>query len=140
MGFDSTLVAKQSSILRVNLEKVIVPRALFAQELLSRGLVNNDLTLSALFHASEEVFRRSVEYVGSGSHQAKPRLNNAAKWGFPGQRQRVETLTWTLALSTAFFSHLLQSDPSMFILSNIKTWVLPRICSGNFESCSIEDP
>ncbi|XVE82097.1 hypothetical protein DITRI_Ditri15bG0119700 [Diplodiscus trichospermus] len=140
MGFNSTLVAKQSSILRVSLENVIVPRALFAQELLSRGLVNNDLTLSALFDASEEVFLRSVEYVGSGSHQAKPRLNNAAKWGFPGQRQRVETLAWTLALSTAFFSHLLQSDPSMFILSNIKTWVLPRICSGSFESCSLEDP
>ncbi|MBA0849975.1 hypothetical protein Goshw_023592 [Gossypium schwendimanii] len=37
MGYSSTLVAKQSSILRQSLEKRIVPRALFARELLSQG-------------------------------------------------------------------------------------------------------
>ncbi|XVE82101.1 hypothetical protein DITRI_Ditri15bG0120100 [Diplodiscus trichospermus] len=58
MGFDSTLVAKQSSILHRSLEKRIVPRALFAQELLSRGLINNELKLSVLFDTSEKVFLR----------------------------------------------------------------------------------
>ncbi|XVE82096.1 hypothetical protein DITRI_Ditri15bG0119600 [Diplodiscus trichospermus] len=57
MGFDSTLVAKKSSVLLQSLEKRIVPRALFALELLSRGLVN-DFTLSVLFDTSEEVFLR----------------------------------------------------------------------------------
>ncbi|XVE82098.1 hypothetical protein DITRI_Ditri15bG0119800 [Diplodiscus trichospermus] len=58
MGFDSTLVAKQSSIFHWSLEKKIVPRALFAQELLSRGLINNGLKLSVLFDTSEKVFLR----------------------------------------------------------------------------------
>ncbi|KAK8312240.1 hypothetical protein V6Z11_D01G026200 [Gossypium hirsutum] len=55
MGYSSTLVAKQSSILRQSLEKRIVPRALFARELLSQGLVT-DFKLSVLFHTSEKVF------------------------------------------------------------------------------------
>ncbi|GMJ09949.1 hypothetical protein like AT5G07900 [Hibiscus trionum] len=55
MGYSSTLIAKQSSIFSRSLEKRIVPRALFAQELLSRGLVNN-LRLSTLFDTSEKEF------------------------------------------------------------------------------------
>ncbi|XVE82104.1 hypothetical protein DITRI_Ditri15bG0120400 [Diplodiscus trichospermus] len=54
MGFDYALVAKQSSILHRSLEKRIVPRALFAQELLSRGLINY-VKLSVLFDTSEKV-------------------------------------------------------------------------------------
>ncbi|TYH29667.1 hypothetical protein ES288_A01G030500v1 [Gossypium darwinii] len=55
MGYHSNLVAKQPSIFSQSLEKRIVPRALFARELLSVGLVSN-LTLSALFDTSEKVF------------------------------------------------------------------------------------
>ncbi|MBA0849974.1 hypothetical protein Goshw_023592, partial [Gossypium schwendimanii] len=55
MGYHSNLVAKQPSIFSQSLEKRIVPRALFARELLSLGLVSN-LTLSALFDTSEKVF------------------------------------------------------------------------------------
>ncbi|XVE82102.1 hypothetical protein DITRI_Ditri15bG0120200 [Diplodiscus trichospermus] len=62
MGFDSTLIAKQSSILHWSLEKRIVPRALFVQELLSRGLIN-DLKLSVLFDTSEKVFLRCLLIV-----------------------------------------------------------------------------
>lgn len=57
MGYSSALIAKQPSILHGSLEKRIVPRALFAQELLSRGLIT-DFTLSALFDTSEDVFRK----------------------------------------------------------------------------------
>ncbi|KAK5844134.1 hypothetical protein PVK06_000269 [Gossypium arboreum] len=57
MGYHSNLVAKQPSIFSQSLEKRIVPRALFARELLSLGLVSN-LTLSVLFDTSEKVFIR----------------------------------------------------------------------------------
>ncbi|MBA0641129.1 hypothetical protein Goklo_025711 [Gossypium klotzschianum] len=55
MGYRSNLVAKQPSILSQSFEKRIVPRALFARELLSLGLVGN-LTLSVLFDTLEKVF------------------------------------------------------------------------------------
>ncbi|KAK8368263.1 hypothetical protein V6Z11_A01G029700 [Gossypium hirsutum] len=57
MGYSSTLIAKQPSILRQSFRKNIVPRALFARELLSQGLIN-DLKLSVLFDTSEKVFIR----------------------------------------------------------------------------------
>ncbi|PPE02321.1 hypothetical protein GOBAR_DD00655 [Gossypium barbadense] len=57
MGYSSTLVAKQSSVLSRSLEKRIVPRALFAQELSSKGLVN-DFKLSVLFDTSEKTFNK----------------------------------------------------------------------------------
>ncbi|PPR90766.1 hypothetical protein GOBAR_AA29918 [Gossypium barbadense] len=56
MGYNSTLISKQSSVLGRSLKR-IVPRALFARELLSLGLVSN-LTLSVLFDTSEKVFIR----------------------------------------------------------------------------------
>ncbi|XP_022761220.1 transcription termination factor MTERF8, chloroplastic-like [Durio zibethinus] len=67
MGFNSTFVAKQSSILSHSLEKRIVPRALFVQEFLSQGLVN-DLKLSVLFDTSEKVFLRI--FVNRHSNEA----------------------------------------------------------------------
>ncbi|MBA0733435.1 hypothetical protein Gogos_017456 [Gossypium gossypioides] len=57
MGYSSTLVAKQSSVLSRSLEKRIVPRALFARELSSKGLVN-DFKLSVLFDTSEKTFNK----------------------------------------------------------------------------------
>ncbi|XP_022760566.1 transcription termination factor MTERF15, mitochondrial-like [Durio zibethinus] len=61
MGFNSTLVAKQSCILSRSLEKRIVPRALFVQELSSQGFIN-DLKLSVLFATSEKEFLRIFVY------------------------------------------------------------------------------
>ncbi|XP_022760525.1 transcription termination factor MTERF6, chloroplastic/mitochondrial-like [Durio zibethinus] len=55
MGFQSLLIANQPSIFGRSLEKVIVPRGLFAQDLLSKGLIK-DFRLSALFGTSEKVF------------------------------------------------------------------------------------
>ncbi|XVF62624.1 hypothetical protein PTKIN_Ptkin09bG0023300 [Pterospermum kingtungense] len=55
MGYSTTLVAKQPSILHRSLKRRIVPRALFAQELLSQGLIT-DIKLSVLFDTTEEVF------------------------------------------------------------------------------------
>ncbi|KAE8669633.1 hypothetical protein F3Y22_tig00112226pilonHSYRG00035 [Hibiscus syriacus] len=53
MGYSSTQVAKQYSIFARSLEKRIVPRALFFQELLSRGLVDS-VKFSMVFDSSEK--------------------------------------------------------------------------------------
>ncbi|XP_016724266.1 transcription termination factor MTERF15, mitochondrial isoform X2 [Gossypium hirsutum] len=57
MGYSLTRIAKQPSFLTRSLEKRIMPRALFARELISQGLVN-EFKLSVLFDASEKVFIR----------------------------------------------------------------------------------
>ncbi|XP_022760524.1 transcription termination factor MTERF5, chloroplastic-like [Durio zibethinus] len=57
MGFNSILVAKQPGILCRSFERIIVPRALIAHELLSQGLIN-DIKLSVLFQTTEKVFLR----------------------------------------------------------------------------------
>ncbi|XP_052875553.1 transcription termination factor MTERF15, mitochondrial-like [Gossypium arboreum] len=59
MGYSSTHIAKQPSFLTRSLEKRIMPRALFARELISQGLVN-EFKLSALFDTSEKVFIRML--------------------------------------------------------------------------------
>ncbi|KAK6254535.1 hypothetical protein SCA6_015840 [Theobroma cacao] len=55
MGFQSLLIADQPNVLGRSLKKRIVPRGLFAQDLLSKGLIKK-LTLSGLFDTSEKVF------------------------------------------------------------------------------------
>ncbi|XVF75633.1 hypothetical protein PTKIN_Ptkin13bG0202600 [Pterospermum kingtungense] len=55
MGIDSCRVASQPSILTKSLKKRMVPRGLIAQQLLSKGLIE-DFKLSALFDTSEEKF------------------------------------------------------------------------------------
>ncbi|PPS13160.1 hypothetical protein GOBAR_AA07481 [Gossypium barbadense] len=55
MGFESSLLANQPFLLARSLEKRIVPRGLFAQDLLSQGLIKS-FGLSALFNTSEMVF------------------------------------------------------------------------------------
>ncbi|KAB1671504.1 hypothetical protein ERO13_D01G023454v2 [Gossypium hirsutum] len=57
MGYSLTRIAKQPSFLTRSLEKRIMPRALFARELISQGLVN-EFKLSVLFDTSEKVFIR----------------------------------------------------------------------------------
>ncbi|PPR90765.1 hypothetical protein GOBAR_AA29917 [Gossypium barbadense] len=54
-----TRIAKQPSFLTRSLEKRIMPRALFARELISQGLVN-EFKLSVLFDTSEKVFIRML--------------------------------------------------------------------------------
>ncbi|XP_022760523.1 transcription termination factor MTERF15, mitochondrial-like isoform X2 [Durio zibethinus] len=58
MSFASSHVAKQPSILSRSFKKRIVPRGLFAQHLLSKGLIK-DLKLSPLFDTTEERFLKS---------------------------------------------------------------------------------
>ncbi|XWS08622.1 hypothetical protein CRYUN_Cryun40dG0017500 [Craigia yunnanensis] len=55
MGFQSLLIANQPSVIARSFEKRIVPRGLFAQDLLSKGLIKN-FGLSALFDTSEKRF------------------------------------------------------------------------------------
>ncbi|OMO49919.1 Mitochodrial transcription termination factor-related protein [Corchorus olitorius] len=55
IGLSSHLIAKQPALFGRSLEKRIIPRALFAQELLSLGLIK-DFKLSTLFITSEKKF------------------------------------------------------------------------------------
>ncbi|KAH1096501.1 hypothetical protein J1N35_013422 [Gossypium stocksii] len=55
MGFQSLILANHPSVISRSLEKRIVPRALFARELLSKGLIK-DLKFSVVFGTSEKVF------------------------------------------------------------------------------------
>ncbi|XVE82109.1 hypothetical protein DITRI_Ditri15bG0120900 [Diplodiscus trichospermus] len=56
MGLQSSLIAKRPRVITQSLEKRIVPRGLFALELLSKGLVEKEFNLEALFEASEKMF------------------------------------------------------------------------------------
>ncbi|GLU08358.1 hypothetical protein SLE2022_252760 [Rubroshorea leprosula] len=55
MGFQPSDVAKNPSVIKMSLEKRIIPRGLFAQDLLSKGLIQN-FNLQALFYTSEKAF------------------------------------------------------------------------------------
>ncbi|PPR81370.1 hypothetical protein GOBAR_AA39344 [Gossypium barbadense] len=55
MGFESLIIANHPTIVSRSLEKLIVPRALFARELLSKGLIK-DWRFSVMFGTSEKVF------------------------------------------------------------------------------------
>ncbi|XVF62623.1 hypothetical protein PTKIN_Ptkin09bG0023200 [Pterospermum kingtungense] len=54
MGFESSFIAKHPSLFARSFEKRILPRGLFAQDLLSKGLIKN--FEFSLFHSSEKVF------------------------------------------------------------------------------------
>ncbi|XVF62618.1 hypothetical protein PTKIN_Ptkin09bG0022700 [Pterospermum kingtungense] len=56
MGLQPSLIAKRPRLITQSLEKRIVPRGLFAQDLLSKGLVKKELNLRAVFEASEKSF------------------------------------------------------------------------------------
>lgn len=56
MGLQSSLIAKRPRVVTQSFEKRIVPRGLFARELLSKGLIKKELNLETLFEASEELF------------------------------------------------------------------------------------
>ncbi|XVF62625.1 hypothetical protein PTKIN_Ptkin09bG0023500 [Pterospermum kingtungense] len=61
MGVRSVLVANQPSVLGRSLEKRIVPRGLYAQDLLSKGLIDS-IRLSPLFDTSEKAFLQRFVY------------------------------------------------------------------------------
>ncbi|XVF62619.1 hypothetical protein PTKIN_Ptkin09bG0022800 [Pterospermum kingtungense] len=56
MGLQPSLITKRPRLITQSLEKRIVPRGLFAQDLLSKGLVKKELNLRAVFEASEKSF------------------------------------------------------------------------------------
>ncbi|XVF62616.1 hypothetical protein PTKIN_Ptkin09bG0022500 [Pterospermum kingtungense] len=56
MGLQPSLIAKRPRVITQSLEKRIVPRGLFTQDLLSKGLVKKKLNLGAVFEASEKLF------------------------------------------------------------------------------------
>ncbi|GKV31538.1 hypothetical protein SLEP1_g40219 [Rubroshorea leprosula] len=55
MGIQPSVVAKAPVVLKLSLEKRIIPRGLFAQHLMSKGLVKN-FSLQTLFYTTEESF------------------------------------------------------------------------------------
>ncbi|XP_022721945.1 uncharacterized protein LOC111279239 [Durio zibethinus] len=56
MGLQSSIIAKRPLVITQSLEKRIVPRGLFALDLLSKGLVKKEFNLEALFEDSEKLF------------------------------------------------------------------------------------
>ncbi|KAK8507273.1 hypothetical protein V6N12_008614 [Hibiscus sabdariffa] len=56
MGFQASSVAKYPSLLGLSMEKRIVPRGLFIEDLMSMGLLEKKLGLKILFWVSEELF------------------------------------------------------------------------------------
>ncbi|OMO95357.1 hypothetical protein COLO4_15958 [Corchorus olitorius] len=61
MGYQPSAIAKQGSVIGRNLEKIIVPRGLLVQDLISNGLAIK-FTLSSLFDQSEESFLKRFVY------------------------------------------------------------------------------
>ncbi|OMO98407.1 Mitochodrial transcription termination factor-related protein [Corchorus olitorius] len=61
MGIQPWAIANQGSVIRLSLEKNIVPRGLFVQDLISNGLAIK-FTLSSLFDTSEEYFLNRFVY------------------------------------------------------------------------------
>ncbi|KAE8725373.1 Mitochondrial transcription termination factor family protein, putative isoform 2 [Hibiscus syriacus] len=55
MGFSSSVIAKRPQLLSMSIEKKIVPRGLFALDLLSKGVIKH-IYLSSLFGPSDHVF------------------------------------------------------------------------------------
>ncbi|KAE8725375.1 Mitochondrial transcription termination factor family protein, putative isoform 2 [Hibiscus syriacus] len=55
MGFSSSVFAKRPRVLMMSMEKKIVPRGLFALDLLSKGVIKH-INLQALLESSEHVF------------------------------------------------------------------------------------
>ena len=62
MGRDSSLIAHRPILLGFSLEKRIIPRHSVAQVLLSKGLINEDFSLTILFESSEMKFLRKFVY------------------------------------------------------------------------------
>ncbi|KAK8507272.1 hypothetical protein V6N13_070058 [Hibiscus sabdariffa] len=62
MGFEASSVAKQPYLLGLSMEKRIVPRGLFAKDLMSMGLLEKKLGLKILFETSEELFLQRFVY------------------------------------------------------------------------------
>ncbi|XWS53862.1 hypothetical protein CRYUN_Cryun10bG0036700 [Craigia yunnanensis] len=56
MGFQASHVAKYPRLLGFSMEKRIVPRGMFVQDLFSKGLLKKGLGLSILFATSEKLF------------------------------------------------------------------------------------
>ncbi|KAE9452916.1 hypothetical protein C3L33_15181, partial [Rhododendron williamsianum] len=61
MGWESSLVARQPKIIKLSLEKRIVPRSAVYQALLLQGLIKtNGISLSTWLNLSEKEFRKKV--------------------------------------------------------------------------------
>ncbi|KAE8668038.1 Mitochondrial transcription termination factor family protein, putative isoform 1 [Hibiscus syriacus] len=55
MGFSSRVITKRTQLVQMSMEKKIVPRGLFALDLLSKGVINR-INLQALLECSDRVF------------------------------------------------------------------------------------
>ncbi|KAK8511148.1 hypothetical protein V6N13_013567 [Hibiscus sabdariffa] len=62
MGFQVSSIAKYPTLLGLSMEKRIVPRGLFIEDLMSMGLLEKKLGLRMLFGITEEVFLKRFVY------------------------------------------------------------------------------
>ena len=56
MGRESSSIARRPQLISPSLEKRIIPRYSVVQVLLSKGLINKDFSLSAVFQSTEIMF------------------------------------------------------------------------------------
>ncbi|OMO95537.1 Mitochodrial transcription termination factor-related protein [Corchorus olitorius] len=92
MGIQPSTIANQGRVIRVNLEKIIVPRCLFVQDLISNGLAIK-FTLCSLFEASEKYFLNKFVYRFKDKESEllklyKQKVDVAAGGKYKTQRQR----------------------------------------------------
>ena len=55
-GKESSLIARRPLLFSYSLEKRLIPRYLIVQFLLSKGLINKDLSFKAMFESNEKMF------------------------------------------------------------------------------------
>ncbi|XP_007035537.2 PREDICTED: transcription termination factor MTERF8, chloroplastic isoform X1 [Theobroma cacao] len=84
MGFQSLLIAKRPRILMMSLDKKIVPRGLYAQDLLSKGLIRH-VNLQALLETSDDLFVEKFvnRFKAEASELLKlyqEKLNHSKNW------------------------------------------------------------
>ncbi|OMP08769.1 Mitochodrial transcription termination factor-related protein [Corchorus olitorius] len=114
MGIEPSAIANQGSVIRQGLEKNIVPRGLFVQDLISNGLAIK-FTLSSLFDISEQLFLKRFVYrfqdrVPQLLQLYKQKVNVAAGGKYKTQRipwrskYKTQRIPWRFQYSFQFDS------------------------------------
>ena len=73
MGRESSLIANRPFLIGLSLEKRIIPRYSVVQVLLSKGLIDKDISLVVLFESTEKMF---LEKFVNGYKEEAPQLLN----------------------------------------------------------------
>ncbi|OMO95361.1 Mitochodrial transcription termination factor-related protein [Corchorus olitorius] len=95
MGFQPSAIAKQGSVIGRSLEKRIVPRGLFVQDLISNGIAIK-FTLSSLFDISEQHFLKRFVYGFEDRVPELLKLYNQKVDVAAGGKYKTQRIHWTL--------------------------------------------